>query len=483
MDSVDVVILGAGFSGLSAAIELERRGRTSFVVIEKADDVGGTWRDNTYPGVECDVPSHLYSLSTAPNPRWTKTYAAGAEIHAYQRRIVQEYDLGGRILLGTCAEKAAWHDGWWTIDTDDGRSIRARHLIAGLGGLHTPNIPEFDGASSFEGAMFHTSHWDHEVPLRGRRVGMIGTGATAVQAAPEVAEIASSFHLFQRSPIWCGPKRDEPYPSTVQDDFERDPDALRRHRWDLWNAWESNGADLLHAGTDANVAAEAMARKNIEMHVDDPELIELLTPRYNITCKRPTFSNRYYPMFNRENVHLETHGIDEIVPEGIRSGGRVIPLDVIIFATGFRPFDITSEIDVRGLDGFSLADAWAERICSYRSVMVHGFPNLFLLLGPNSAGLTSALQMIEAGARFAADVIAEVERECLIGLHPTAEAVDEFTRHVDRLTAGSTTNHGCSSWWSDGGTNHSLWPDSSIRFRMMLGALERDDLVSVGASA
>jgi cation diffusion facilitator CzcD-associated flavoprotein CzcO len=480
MDSVDVVILGAGFSGLSAAIELTRRGRSSFLVLEKADDVGGTWRDNTYPGVECDVPSHLYSLSTAPNPRWSKTYAAGAEIHAYQQEVVRRFDLADRIRLGTCARSASWSGGRWTVEATDGRVVQARHLIAGLGGLHTPNIPAFRGAESFRGPIFHTSTWDHSVQLLGRRVGMVGTGATAVQAAPEVAEIADSFHLFQRSPIWCGPKRDDPYPSDLQDDFERDPDALRAHRWELWNAWESNGADLLRAGTDANAVAEAMARRNIERNVSDPELVKLLTPTFNITCKRPTFSNRYYPMFNRDNVHLETAAIEEIVPGGIRAGGNVIPLDVIILATGFRPFDITSEIEITGIDGLNLADAWSDRITSYRSIMVHGFPNLFLLLGPNSAGLTSALQMIEAGARFAADVIDRVDERRVTGVHPTAEAVDAFTREVDGLTAQSTMNHGCTSWWSNGGTNHSLWPDSSIRYRLMLRELDDDDFVNVG---
>lgn len=480
MDSFDVVILGAGFSGLSAAIELERRGRPSFVVLEKADDVGGTWRDNTYPGVECDVPSHLYSLSTAPNPRWTKTYAPGAEIHAYQREIVERFGLGDRIRLATCAETASWQDGRWIVETRDGRRFAGRHLIAGLGGLHTPNIPDFEGASTFQGSIFHTSRWDHDVTLRDRRVGMIGTGATAVQAAPEVAELAAEFHLFQRSPIWCGPKRDEPYPSEVQDAFAAQPAALRQHRWDLWHAWESIGSDLLRAGTAANATAERAARRNIERSVRDPELARRLTPDFNITCKRPTFSNLYYPMFNRDNVHLEIDPIERFTSDGICAGGRVVPLDVVILATGFRPFDITTEIDIRGLDGLRLADAWAHRISAYRSVMVHGFPNLFLLLGPNSAGLTSALQMIEAGARFAVDVMTHTEEQRATAIHPTQRAMEAFTEEVDRLSLMSTTNQGCTSWWTEGGTNHSLWPDSSIRYRMLLRTIDSEDLVAIG---
>jgi cation diffusion facilitator CzcD-associated flavoprotein CzcO len=483
MERVDVVILGAGFSGLSAAIELSRRGRDSFVLLEKAGDVGGTWRDNTYPGVECDVPSHLYSLSSAPNPHWSKTYATGAEIHEYQRECARRFGLVERLRLGVRAEHARWVDNRWHVVASDGRSYEGRFLIAGLGGLHTPNIPEIDGADSFGGAMFHTSRWAHDVSLEGKRVGMIGTGATAVQAAPHVADVAAEFHLFQRSPIWCGSKRDEPYSAAARQAFEANASELQRHRWNLWNTWEATGADLFHEGTETNRLAELDARRNITDNVRDPELVRLLTPTYNFTCKRPTFSNRYYPMFNRPNVHLETSPILRVTPNGIELADRIVDLDVIILATGFQPFDITTAIDIAGLDGVALQDAWSERITSYRSVMVHGFPNLFLLLGPNSAGLTSALQMIEAGARFAGEVMDFADQHGFGAVHPTRRGVDEFTSLVDALTARSTTNQGCSSWWTHSGTNHSLWPDSSLRFRMMLSSVDSNDLIPVGNPA
>ena len=476
---VDTVILGAGFAGLCAAIRLEQSGRSSFVVLEKADDVGGTWRDNTYPGVECDVPSHLYSFSFAPNPNWSKTYGPGAEIKSYLRHCAERFGVIDRIVFGSAAEVARWDGDRWEVVASTGEVYRGRFLVAGLGGLHTPNVPDFPGREQFAGPVFHTSNWRHDVALEGRRVGMVGTGATAVQAAPRVADIADRFSLFQRSPIWVGPKRDTPYTPEQRERFAADEDAIRAHRWQLWRGWETVGVEAFHAGSPANRAGEEAARRNISDNVRDPELVAKLTPSYNYTCKRPTYSNEYYPMFNRSNVELVTDPIECFTAEGIRVAGRDIDLDVIVLATGFQPFDITTEVDIRGLGDRSLAEAWSERIISYRSIMVNGFPNLFVLLGPNSAGLTSAVQMIEAGTEMALQVMDAVGAESITGLHPRVEEVDAFTDWVDRATAGTTVNQGCTSWWTGDGVNHSLWPESSISYRMTLGDFRRDHLEAV----
>jgi cation diffusion facilitator CzcD-associated flavoprotein CzcO len=465
---VDVVILGAGFAGLCAAIELERAGRHSFVVLEKADDVGGTWRDNTYPGVECDVPSHLYSYSFAPNPNWSKSYSPGKEILGYIKDCAERFGVRDRIRFGAQALTAQWADGHWTVVTTDGDSVRGRFLIAGLGGLHTPNVAELPGLSSFGGSSFHTARWDHTVDLVGKRVGMVGTGATAVQSAPEVAEQASAFFLFQRSPIWCGPKRDEPFSTQQKDAFAADPDLLRQYRWSMWKSWETSGVDIFTVGTGANRKAQEAARRNLLDNVDDPTLAAKLMPDYNITCKRPTFSNRYYPMFNRPNVELVTSPIEAVLPTGIATTSGQIDLDVIIMATGFKAFDITHEIDIVGLDGVHLHDAWSTRIRTYRSVMVNGFPNMFILLGPNSSGLTSALQMIEAGARYAAAVIDGVSSRDLGAVHPRNDQIDMFLDRIDTVSATTAMNHGCRSWWTKNGQNEVVWPESSVTYRMML---------------
>lgn len=477
----DVVILGAGFSGLGAAIELERRTDLAYVILEKASELGGTWRDNTYPGVACDVPSHLYSYSFAPNPNWSKSYGSGAEILAYMRSCAETYGIRQHIRCNAQADKAQWVKDHWHVTCQDGRRFVGRHLVAGLGGLHTPNVPDLPGLGDFGGQWFHSSRWNHDVDLTNKRVGMIGTGATAVQSAPEVAKVARDFHLFQRSPIWCGPKNDRPYADEAQQGFNDDPGLLRQHRWGLWRSWETSGVDIMKSGTVANSAAMDSARQNIEESISDPNLIARLTPDYNITCKRPTFSNDYYPMFNRPNVHLVTDEIQRVTPEGIQTSGEHIDMDVLILATGFKAFNITNEIDISGLDGLTLNEAWSQRISSYQTVMAHRFPNLYLLLGPNSAGLTSSLQMIEAAASFAVRVICDTNKRNVIGVHPTSEAVDSFTNRVDDATNLTTANRGCNSWWTAGGVSHVLWPESSVTYRMMLNDIDMRDFETIGA--
>jgi cation diffusion facilitator CzcD-associated flavoprotein CzcO len=470
IETTETVIVGAGFSGLCAGAELLRHGRTNFVILEKASAVGGTWRDNTYPGVECDVPSHLYSYSFALNPFWSKTYGTGAEINAYQEACVGRLGLGSHLRFGAHVDEARWTGTEWVVSTSGGDQFVGRYLIAAVGGLHTPNIPAFAGLADFAGPVFHTSAWDQRVDLTGKRVAVIGTGATAVQVAPEIARRARHLTVFQRSPIWVGPKRDTSYEPGQQEHFARDRFALRRHRWDLWRRWESVGADLVREGTDANRAAQRAAPQNLVDNVYDKRVAELLLPDYNVACKRPTFSQHYYPMFNRANVRLETAAITHFTRTGATlKDGRAVPLDVAILATGFKPFDISKQVMIYGIGALALADAWRERVTSYRSVMVHQFPNMFVVLGPNSAGLTSALQMIEAGAAFAARAIRRAERAGLPGFQPTSKAMDEFTGLVDRLSEASTMNRGCMSWWASDGVNHSMWPDSSVKFRQMLG--------------
>jgi cation diffusion facilitator CzcD-associated flavoprotein CzcO len=480
VEEFETVILGAGFSGLGAAIELTRAGRHSFIILEKGEDVGGTWRDNVYPGVECDIPSHLYAYSFAANPDWSKTYAPGAEIHEYLRWCARKYGLLDRIAFASRAIRARWQKTHWITETADGRCFRSRFLISGLGGLHTPNIPDLPGAGCYAGATFHTSNWRSDVPLDGKRVGMIGTGASAVQAAPEVAKVASTFTLFQRSPVWVGPKADKPYGAAERQEFRQEPGSLRRHRWELWRQGEFFGADLFATDGPGNRKAAADARHNIAENVRKSELVEALTPQFNFACKRPTISSKYYPMFNRPNVELVTTPIEGFDRSGIMTGGRVIELDVVVYATGFKPFNVTREVEIVGLSGLSLRDAWSERVLSYRSVMVPNFPNLFLVLGPNSSGLTSAIQMIEAGSRFAARMIAHVAASGGVGIHPSEDAAARFTSLVDRATASSPVNQGCRSWWTSEG-NHVLWPLSSINYRVMLSRFMPADFTALAS--
>jgi cation diffusion facilitator CzcD-associated flavoprotein CzcO len=474
VEEFEVAVIGAGFAGLCAAVELLRRGRDSFVVLERADQVGGTWRDNTYPGVACDVPSHLYSFSFAPNPRWSSVYSGGPEILAYLNEVADRFAVRDRIRCRTNVLGATWDGAAWVLDIENRDSLRVRYLIGAVGALNVPKQPELPGLASFEGALFHTAAWRHDLDLAGLKVGIVGTGATAVQVAPEVAKVAAELHVFQRSPVWALPKPNRAYTSDEQEAFADHPELMRKLRWELWEKLETRGVELLHAGTQANTKAQRLALANIVDSVTDPRVAERLIPAYNVQCKRPTLSNDYYRMFNHPNVDLVTDSIERVDARGISAGGRHIDLDVVVLATGFTPFNITRQLDVTGLDDLKLADAWTERIVSYRSVMVTGFPNFFILLGPNSGGLTSAVQMIEASAHFALDLMNLVEAKAAVGLHPIPERMDEFTRRVDALGAGSTISDGCSSWWTDLGVNHALWPGSSVSYRMLLGHICQD---------
>ena len=472
----DAVVLGAGLSGVCAAIKLKEAGIDNVRVFEKAHDVGGTWRDNKYPGVACDVPSHLYSYSFAPNAEWSRWYAPGQEIWDYVRKCAMDFGVYESITFNTTATSATWVDDRWEILTSTGENVSARSIISALGGLHTPNVPELPGADTFDGIMFHTTDWPENLDLTGKRVAVVGTGATAVQLVPELAERAAELIVFQRSPVWVGAKKDPEYTEAEREEFRTNPEALKQIRQKLWESWEFTSVELHREGTEINKGAEARARQMIERSVSDPELAAALTPDHNFACKRPTMSNHYYATFERPNVVLVTGGVESLNAEGLMANGYQYDADVIVCATGFKPFNVTNEIDVTGVDGLALAEAWADEITSYKSVMVHDFPNWFFLMGPNGTGLQSALESIEPAADFAVRAVDQMKRDGIVALNPKQAAVDAFTREVRDRFKGTTHSKGCTSWWSEpSGHNHSIWPGSSVEFRELFTSLELAD--------
>lgn len=472
----DVVVLGAGLSGVCAAIKLQQAGIDNVRVFEKASDVGGTWRDNRYPGVACDVPSHLYSYSFAPNPEWSRWYAPGHEIFDYVRKCAVDFDVYDRITFDTTVASADWIGDRWQIETSHGETFTSRAIISALGGLHTPNLPDLPGADAFEGVSFHTTNWPDELDLTGKTVAVIGTGATAVQIVPELAERAAELMVFQRSPVWVGAKKDPEYTPEEIEEFRSNPEAMRKLRQKLWQAWEYTSVELHREGTEINTNAESMARRIIEQSVSDPEVVKALTPDHNFACKRPTISNRYYSTFEQPNVLLVTGGVESLDATGLVSSGHHYDADVIIFATGFKPFNVTNEIDLTGVDGVPLAAVWQDEITAYKSAMVHDFPNLFFLMGPNGTGLQSALQTVEPVADFAVSTVQTIARDGIVGLSPKQESVDAFTRNVRDRFEETTHSKGCSSWWSgESGHNHSIWPGSSTEFRELFDEFDLDD--------
>jgi len=469
----EVVVVGAGLSGVCAAIKLKEAGVSNFHVFEKGADVGGTWRDNRYPGVACDVPSHLYSYSFAPNPEWSRWYAPGPEIWDYVKNCAAHFDVDDHISFNTAIESAAWEADRWILRDSNGSSFAAKTIVSALGGLHTPNLPNFPGRREFEGEQFHTTDWPDDLDLTGKRVAVVGTGATAVQIVPEIADAVDQLFVFQRNPVWVGPKKDPEYTAQEREEFRNNPAALKKLRHDLYQSWESSSIDLHRAGTSVNANAEQRARQQIERSVSDPEVAKALTPAHNFTCKRATISNRYYATFEKENVTLVCGAVESLTQTGLIAADQSYDVDVIVFATGFKAFNIANEIDLRGVAGLPLTQVWQNRVTSFNTVMIHDFPNLFLMMGPNGTGLHSALQTIEAQGDFVVRMVQQMRHEGIMSLNPKQEYVDAFTRNVEQRFEGTTHSKGCTSWWSDQtGFNHSIWPGSSDDYREMLAGIE-----------
>lgn len=379
---VRVAILGGGMAGLCMAIRLKQRGVKSFALLEKAGRVGGTWRENTYPGVACDVPSHLYSFSFEQNPEWSRVFAPGWEIQKYCERCVETYGLASHLRLGTEVRDVRFEDGRWRVETSDGFTLFADCVVSALGGLHRPNRPSFPGQASFRGRLFHSAEWDHACDMRGKRVGVVGSGASAIQIVPAIAPDTAEVKQFQRTPGWVVPRFDSAISAATRRRFRDHPWLLRAQRWLLYSLLEARGRFVVE-GSWMNRLVEKQARGHLAKQVRDPDTRRSLTPDYALGCKRVLVSDDYYPSLNRDNVELVTSPIEGFEPEGIRSAdGALHRLDAIVTATGFRPFDVSEEVSVRGRAGDTLKDTWGGHIEAHRTVMVPGFPNFFFFARP-----------------------------------------------------------------------------------------------------
>ena len=481
-ESFRVVVLGAGMSGLCMGIKLRQQGITDFVILEKASGVGGTWRENTYPGIACDVPSHVYSFSFELNPEWTHAFSGGAEIRAYCEHCVDKYGLAPHLRFDAEVTDAEFRNDRWWVTTRDGRQIVGDMLVSGLGGLHVPNRVDLTGMNTFEGCAFHTAEWNHAHDLSGRRVAMIGTGASAAQVLPNIARDVASVTVFQRSAAWVFPRMAQDIPERRRALYRRWPLVMRAYRVWLWLLMDVVGVLSLRRGSWFNRRIEKVALDFLERSVNDPATRAKLTPSYAAGCKRRCIADDYLETYNRDNVHLVTDGIARVEANGIRdTTGRLHEVDTVIEATGFRPFDITEYVNIRGRDGRELRDAFAARVESFRSVMVPGFPNFFLLLGPNSAtGHTSALIMIESQANYVLSCLRLMEREGVAHLDPRVDATERFNRRIQRDMRKMVFSGGCGAWYTDRhDVNFTLWPYSALRFLAELRRPRREELEAV----
>ena len=460
-----VAVVGAGLAGLGLAIRLRRAGRSDFVVLERAEEVGGVWRDNVYPGVACDIPSHLYSYSFRPKDDWSRVFAPGAEIHDYLRKAAAEEGVLPHVRLGTALESAAWDEGArrWRLRTSRG-ALEAEVLVLAAGRLTQPNLPDVPGLDGFPGRAFHSSRWD-PTPLTGLRVGVVGTGASAVQLLPHVAAEAAHTVVFQRTPAWVLPRGDRAYAA----------DEPRPSRTTLAAEAERLFEARL-AGSDAARALRARALAHLSGQVGDPTLRAALTPSYAIGCKRAVFSDDYFPALQRRDVTLEPSALARV--EGSRAvaaGGSAYDLDVLVFATGFETARQPYAELVAGRRGETLAEHWSDGMTSHASTVVTGFPNLFIVDGPNATlGHHSAIEVVEAQIDYILGALDHLDRR---GgpLEVSAEAEADYTALIDRLAARTVwLQGGCRSWYLDprSGRLVLLWPERASEFRRLNGSFE-----------
>jgi len=463
---VDVLIVGAGFAGLAAAMALRGAGIDDVVVIERAGSLGGTWRDNTYPGVACDVPSHLYCFANHPNPAWSAVFARGSEIRAYLEHVSAVEGIAP--LLNTPMLDARWSDGAWRVRTGGAHpgEVTASALVLACGRLTEPKIPDVPGLESFPGPIFHTARWDHQAYLRGARVAVVGTGATAVQLVPELAQIAE-VTLFQRTPAWIVPRDDRAYSPDERAAFAADPVLLARLRDDLYAEGEARFASR-SGDVDAASAARAIALNHLAAQVPDPALRQALTPDYAFGCKRVLLSDAFYPALASGTVRLEASALAAVHgPTLVAGSGARYDVDAVVLATGFESTEQPYAELVTGDDG-TLAAHWSEGMTSFGSTVVAGFPNMFVLDGPNaSLGHNSSVLMIEAQADYVARTLARRAGE--LRVDPAAEAA--YTAEIDRAAASTPwITGGCRNWYVDerSGRLTLLWPGTVGAFRATL---------------
>jgi cation diffusion facilitator CzcD-associated flavoprotein CzcO len=483
---VRLAIVGTGFAGLGLAIRLREAGIEDFVLIERADDVGGTWQANTYPGCQCDVPSHLYSFSFAPNPGWTRTYSKQPEIWRYLRDLAARHDLHRHIRFGHELTGAAW-DGErqrWNVETSRG-TWTAQLLIDATGPLSYPAIPRIRGMRSFKGKMFHSAEWDHDYDLTGKRVAVVGTGASAIQLVPEIAERTGQLHVFQRTAPWILPHSDRPTTRVERRLYRMLPFLQKAVRSGVYWSRESFLLGFIKNQRFMR-PAEKIAAAHMRKQVKDPELRRKLTPTFRLGCKRVLISNRWYPTLTRDDVELFTPAIAAIRGNTIHlADGSAREVDAIIWGTGFHVTDPPSAQLVRGRDGTTLAARMGDGVQAYLGATIEGLPNYFKLIGPNTGlGHNSMVYMIEAQLNYVMDALRVMDEQDIAEFEVRSDVMATYNAKLQAKLAGTVWMSGCSSWYLDSeGRNTTVWPDFTWRFKRRTQRFKTEAYVLRHASA
>jgi len=482
VEQVDVAIIGTGFSGLCMAIKLLEAGIKSFVLLEKKDKIGGTWRDNTYPGCACDVQSHLYSYSFEGNPDWSKVFSGWKEIQDYTLHCADKYQLNQYVRTNFEVSSAQFNDaeGNWTLNSKSGRSVVAQVFVMGTGPLHVPAIPNIPGLDSFKGKVFHSAQWDHDFDLKGKRIASIGTGGSAIQYLPEIAPEVAQLDVYQRTAAWVLPRNERAYTGLEKWLFRHVSPVRKAYRSMLYWLNESRLWPILNPRI-ASVVSK-VAKLHIHKHIKDPALRKKLTPDYTIGCKRILISNKYLPTFNRANVDLITEGIETIEENAIVSrDGKRREIDAIVLGTGFHadPRTYMKDFTITGKDGVNLLEQWQHGAEAYFGMTVKGFPNMFQLVGPNTGlGHNSVIFMIESQVHYVVECLKAMKSRNAQTMEVKPEVQERFNDWVQKGLENTVWSSGCASWYlQDDGKNFTIWPGSTWRYRLMTRTVPTNNFV------
>jgi cation diffusion facilitator CzcD-associated flavoprotein CzcO len=469
MRQVKIAIIGAGFGGLGMAIRLREQGHQDLVILEKQADLGGVWHDNTYPGAGCDVPSHLYCFSFEPYYDWSRPFAPQEEIHAYLSHCADKYGIRPLIRFNTEVTSARFHEeeGRWHLETADGDRLSARILITATGQLNQPAIPNIPGLESFRGTYFHSARWNHDHDLNGRNVAVAGTGASAIQFVPRVAGQVRNLHLFQRSAAYVVPKPDKPWRAWQRRLMHRFPWLQRLDRLRLYSVLEMRALGFVLMSSLLKFY-EWKFRWQLRRQVSDPALRRKLTPDYPLGCKRVLLANDYYPTLAKPHVEVINSGISEVRPDAVvAEDGTERQVDTIIFGTGFHATDFLSPMRIIGLNGRDLNQAWSDGAEAYLGITVHGFPNLFMLYGPNTnLGHSSIIYMLESQFRYILEAVTQLDDSNRGWLDVRENIQDDFNHELQRKMRKTVWQNGCESWYQTAEGKHTNnWPGFTFAYR------------------
>lgn len=469
MEKYTTIIIGAGFSGIGMGIQLKRIGIDNFLIMDSEDGPGGTWKVNNYPGAACDVQSHLYSFSFEPNPNWSKMFGLQEEILKYQEHCCEKFDLYPHCKFNTFVKEAIFNEDTytWVLTTQKGEQFEAQFLVSASGGLSNPSYPNIQGLENFQGATFHSAKWNHQVDLKGKRVAIIGSGASAIQIVPSIVDEVAHLDYYQRTPSWVLPKPDRYISSTEQYVFEKLPFTQTLYRSAIYASLESRAVGFVISPKLMTVAKQ-LGIRHIHKYIKDEKLREKMTPKYEMGCKRILMSNDYYQAVARDYVDVISDGIVSVDEHGIQTNdGKYRPVDVIIFCTGFHASENILQYEVYGKDGQGLNQSWSDGPAAYLGTTVPDFPNLFILMGPNTGlGHNSMIYMIESQINYIIESMKYIKRKKVHAIEVRKDVYDRYNEAIQKRLQNTIWKSGCQSWYlTKSGKNTTLWPGFTFEFR------------------